>query len=999
MIFKEFPSKVDFPELEKEIFEYWEKNNIVSKYLTKNKNSGKRFSFLDGPITANNPMAVHHGWGRTLKDFYQRYKNMKGFKQRFQNGFDNQGLWVEVEVEKKLGFKTKKDIENYGIDRFVEKCKEHTLHFAQIQTEQSKRLGYFMDWDHSYYTLSDENNYAIWHFLKVCHENNWLYKGQDVVPWCPRCGTAISQHEILTGDYADIIHKAVYIKYPVLNRDKEYLLVWTTTPWTLPANVAVAVNPKITYVRAETKNGEVFILAKSRLNVFDQAQAPEVLESFSGQELCHKNLRYLGPYDDLPIVKKSLSEHLLVGWEEGVAETEGTGLVHMSPGSGPEDYDVAKEQNLAIFPVLDESGFYLPGYGSFSGQNAAKIGPTVIEDLSKRDFIFKTEDFSHRYPLCWRCKTELLFRLVEEWYIKMDDLRERMIEATKKIRWIPDFGEKLELDWLKNMEDWLISKKRYWGLALPIWECQNCQSFEVIGSKQELKERAVEGWQEFASAEHSPHRPWVDGVKIKCSKCQKTISRILDVGNPWLDAGIVSFSTISDDNRSENIPYFHHNRQEWQKWFPADLVLECFPGQFKNWFYSLLATGAALENTNPFKTLLGHALVRDEKGREMHKSAGNAIEFNEAAGKMGADVIRWLYLRQNPEFNLEFGYGPAEEIKKQFLMILWNCYKFFLDYARTDFADLDQFLALSDKPSNNFLDKWIISRLNSLLKQIEQRIDDFDHSAAALAIQSFVVNDLSTWYIRRSRQRIGPRATNTNDKDSCYLTLKNVLISLTKVLSCFTPFLAEKLWQELGGKDTVHIQDWPELNSDLIDREAEEKMTLVRSLCSLGNALRKEVGIKIRQPLAKLKIKNSKLKNSDKEFLTLISQELNVINVEVVSEITPEMGYLIKEEQGMKIALNTEITPELKKQGFVREFVRTVQEKRKAMNLTPKDEIQIRYSSGDPIKELIEQSKQDIIKKVIARDLRFQDKNDFSLDREEEIGGEQVFLEINKIER
>jgi len=348
MNFKEVSSKVNFPDLEKRIIGFWEENKVLEKYLKKNEKSSKKFSFLDGPITANNPMGVHHAWGRTLKDFYQRYKSMKGFKERFQNGFDNQGLWVEVEVEKKLGFKTKKDIETFGIDKFVDKCKEHTLHFAKVQTEQSKRLGYFMDWENSYYTLSDENNYAIWHFLKTCHEKGWLYKGKDVVPWCPRCGTAISQHETLTGDYAELTHKAVYLKYPVLGK-KEYLLVWTTTPWTLLANVAIAVNPEITYVRVKTEDG-ILILAKTRINVIKGDY--QILEELPGSKLL--GFKYTGPYDELEIVKKSLTNHPVVSWKEGVIETEGTGLVHMSPGSGPEDYDLAKEIGLPVFPVLDE---------------------------------------------------------------------------------------------------------------------------------------------------------------------------------------------------------------------------------------------------------------------------------------------------------------------------------------------------------------------------------------------------------------------------------------------------------------------------------------------------------------------------------------------------------------------------------------------------------------------------------------------------------------------
>ena len=978
MNFKEVSSKVNFPDLEKRIIGFWEENKVLEKYLKKNEKSSKKFSFLDGPITANNPMGVHHAWGRTLKDFYQRYKSMKGFKERFQNGFDNQGLWVEVEVEKKLGFKTKKDIETFGIDKFVDKCKEHTLHFAKVQTEQSKRLGYFMDWENSYYTLSDENNYAIWHFLKTCHEKGWLYKGKDVVPWCPRCGTAISQHETLTGDYAELTHKAVYLKYPVLGK-KEYLLVWTTTPWTLLANVAIAVNPEITYVRVKTEDG-ILILAKTRINVIKGDY--QILEELPGSKLL--GFKYTGPYDELEIVKKSLTEHLVVAWKEGVIETEGTGLVHMSPGSGPEDYDLAKEIGLPVFPVLDEAGQYLEGYAGFSGKKAVEIGPLVIEDLSKRDFVYKTEDFIHRYPLCWRCKTELVFRLVDEWYIRMDELRERMIEVAKKIKWIPEFGLKLELDWLKNMEDWLISKKRYWGLCLPIWECE-CGHFEVIGSKKELKERAIEGWPELEGK--SPHRPWVDKIKIKCPQCQKLISRISDVGNPWLDAGIVSFSTLK---------YFE-DKDYWQQWFPADLVLESFPGQFKNWFYSLLAMAAALENARPFKTLLGHALVRDEKGREMHKSWGNAIEFNEAAEKVGADTLRWLYLRQNPTFNLGFGWGLAESIQKQFLLIFWNCYKFFVDYAQLKFKTKEELTSLENKQSENILDKWIISRFYRLLKKIEDRIDNYDHSTAMLAIEDFVVNDFSTWYIRRSRNRIGPSATDGKDELDCYATIYQLIAALTKVLAPCLPFLTEEIWQNLNAKDSIHVQDWPEMKEGSINTNLEEKMILVRQICSLGNAARKEAGIKTRQPLQKLKMQSEKLKTIDEGLLSLIRDELNVKEIELVDAIKEELSWITKTEGEMKVSLSTEITPALMQEGLLRDFMREIQEKRKKAGLKPQDKIIIYYQGAQNQSQFLEKNREKILKEVIASDLILAANEKFVPQDEVRLGQEKFLLRIEKV--
>jgi len=802
-MFKPVDAKPNFPQLEEKILRFWKENEILSKYLTKNKDAKERFSFLDGPITANNPMGVHHAWGRTLKDLYQRYKNMRGFKERFQNGFDNQGLWVEVEVEKKLGFKSKKDIEKFGIDKFVEECKKHTLHFAKIQTEQSKRLGYFMDWENSYYTMSDENNYAIWHFLKKVWQDGNLYKGRDSVPWCPRCGTAISQHEILTEEYQELTHEAVFLKFPLLKRPglaglqgqalqmatPPSFLVWTTTPWTIPGNIALAVNPEVDYVEA-AQGAATTIVAKSCLSVLKEPY--EIVKEFKGSEL--EGLKYEGPFDKLPAVQKAQKEspetfHTVVLSKDLVSEDEGTGIVHIAPGCGTEDFRLGKEKNLPVLAAIDESANYLDGFGGLTGKNAKDDPSLVLCHPLLKGYIFDIQDFTHRYPVCWRCKTELVWRVVDEWYIAMDaarhagakNYRQRLQEVIKDVHWIPSFGYDRELDWLKNMEDWLISKKRYWGLALPIWECQKCGHFEVVGSKEELQEKAVAGWEEFDG--QTPHRPWVDKVKIKCPQCGKLASRISDVGNPWLDAGIVSFSTLK---------YFE-DKDYWQKWFPADLVLEGFAGQFKNWFYSLLTMGVVLENVAPFKNLLGHALVKDEKGEEMHKSKGNAVEFNEAAEEMGADVMRWLYVRQNVALDLNFGYGPAEEIKRRFFLILWNCYKFFVEYANVD--GWYQGVNVSHQKGAqamcqyaNVLDSWILSRLNNLIKAVTEGLDRFDNMTAARAIEDFVVNDFSTWYLRRSRDRVGPTAPDGNDKLVCYQTLHQVLLTLTKLLAPFVPF-------------------------------------------------------------------------------------------------------------------------------------------------------------------------------------------------------------------
>jgi len=667
-MFEKVDSKCEHIKLEHRILKWWQEIKAFDKLREKNA-GGKVWSFLDGPITANNPMGVHHAWGRTLKDVYQRYNAMMGCEQRYQNGFDCQGLWVEVEVEKEMGYKTKADIERAGLEHFINRCKERVEKYSKVQSGQSIRLGYWMDWDNSYYTMSDENNYTIWAFLKKCHQRGLIYKGLDAMPWCPRCETGISEQERREG-YKNIEDTAVYVRLPLVRRENEYLLVWTTTPWTLAANVACAVNAELKYAKVE-QGGCKYYLAESLIKVMREKGEYKVEEVISGKEMI--GWEYQGPFDELEAVKVAFAEkkyvHRIIEWED-VSDSEGVGIVHIAPGCGKEDFDLGKEFGLPILMPIDERGVYSEGYGFLTGQSAGEVADQVLEKLRAKELYYKKEKYAHDYPHCWRCATPLVFRAVDEWYIDMS-WRDEIMEVTKQIRWIPEWGKDQELNWLENMADWMISKKRFWGLALPIFECE-CGHFDVIGGREELKERAVKGWEKFEG--NSPHRPWVDNIHIKCEKCGKDVERIGDVGNPWLDAGIVPYSTVG----------YNSDKEYWQKWIPADLVLECFPGQFRNWFYALLAMSTMMEGVKPFKTLLGHALVRDEHGKEMHKSAGNAIWFDEAVEKMGADVMRWIYCGHNSTNNLNFGYGIGEQVSRRVFSTWWNVYSFFVNYARLD---------------------------------------------------------------------------------------------------------------------------------------------------------------------------------------------------------------------------------------------------------------------------------------------------------------------------
>lgn len=912
MNFKPVSPQVNFPEQEKEILKWWYESGVVNKYLHRNANSKTKFSFLDGPITANNPMGVHHAWGRTYKDLWQRFHSMLGASERHQNGFDCQGLWVEVEVEKELGFKSKKDIESYGIANFVNKCKERVLKYAAIQTEQSKRLGYFMDWDNSYFTMSDENNYSIWRFIKVCWERGWIYKGHDSVPWCPRCETAISQHEMLTEDYKEVVHESIYLKLRLEKYPDEYLLVWTTTPWTIPANIAVAVDEKLEYSLVE-KNW----VAKDAVERLFGKDA-RIETTLPGKELV--GLKYQGPFDDLPAVREVTGHpkfHTVIATDDQImpiSKEEGTGLVHTAVSAGQEDFKLGKKLGLPLIPVIADNADYLSNLDFLSGKNAKKHPELVLDYLKENGWALRTEQYKHRYPGCWRCHSELVWKVADEWYIAMDlpdptdhkkrTLRNQMMDVAKKITWLPSFGLDRELDWLKNMHDWLISKKnRYWGLALPIYECQKCGHFEVIGGKEELKNKAVSGWEQFDG--NSPHKPWIDEVKIKCSNCNKTTSRIPDVGNPWLDAGIVPFSTLPSD------------------WFPADFITESFPGQFKNWFYSLIAMSTVLTKENPFNTVLGFATLFAEDGRPMHKSAGNMIEFNEGAEKIGVDVMRWMYAVHNPEQNLLFGFKIADETRRRFHLILWNSYNFVINYALLDKYSPQK---KSSDLKMSSLDKWILVRLNQTVQATTDSLKQFNASAASKSIEDFV-SDLSLWYIRRSRDRVGPSADDTMEKRSFYVVSYQVLLTLAKLLAPFTPFLSETIYQNLllGEKSysdpekSVHLENWPKFEKlTPVDLESVENMKLVRLLVEKALAVRKNAGIKVRQPLLSLTYKSSSKLSPDLE--NLLAQEVNV-----------KQAVWEKGEVGVALELN--LNPELVAEGQARDLVRQLQELRKSRGL------------------------------------------------------------------
>ncbi len=956
-----------------------------------------------------------------------------------------------------MGYETKADIQRRGLENFIRCCKQRVEKYSKIQTEQSIRLGYWMDWKNSYYTMSDENNYTIWQFLKKCHQRGFIYKGLDAMPWCPRCETGISEQERREG-YKNIDDIAVYVQLPILGRENEYLMVWTTTPWTLAANVACAVHPKMTYAKVRQK-GKVYYLSHSLVDVMREKGKYSIESTLSGQDMV--GWQYQGPFDELEIVKNIFAEknyvHRVIPWEE-VSESEGVGIVHIAPGCGKEDFDLGKELGLPILMPLDEAGNYLEGYGFLTGKNAGKIADEVLEHLRNKGFYYKKEKYTHDYPHCWRCSTPLVFRSVDEWYISMS-WRKEIMEIVKQIRWIPEWGEGQELNWLENMGDWMISKKRFWGLAIPIFECE-CGHFDVIGGKEELKEKAVEGWEQFEG--HTPHRPWIDAIRIKCEKCGKPIRRITDVGNPWLDAGIVPYSTVN----------YNSDKDYWKKWIPADLVLECFPGQFRNWFYALLSMSTMMEGIAPFKTLLGHALVRDEQGKEMHKSAGNAIWFDEAVDKMGADVMRWIFCGHNPTNNLNFGYGIGEQVRRKTFNTWWNVYSFFVNYARLDGFDPKVEAVAYEKLQD--IDRWLLSKLCELTRLGNQALTEFNVSLLVQEAEKFI-EKLSNWYVRRNRRRFWrPKSASDEDKLAAYQTLYKVLVDLCKLLAPVVPFITEEMYQNLvksfedNEPESVHHCDYPQFDESLYDEDLATQMDYASDIVSCALSVREKSQIRVRQPLARLIVApiGEPVYMALNRFQEHIKEELNIKQLEVIDENSPykakpnyetihpklaELGkdvktiegllkkqnvldvardkkakepiFLNKEDETLKLdsddiiieglelenikiaqpealftlALETKITEELLKEGLARDIVRHIQQIRKEIGLEIQDHIKLCFESGNEVVQAaLDEHKTYICQETLCERIEDSKTGEYADFKEVKIGGAKVKLGVIK---
>lgn len=1035
-IMKKETAKPNMIENEKKVLKFWNDIECFKKIVEKNKNSKLHYRFLDGPITANNAMGVHHAWNRSLKDILLKYKAMKGFSAHYQNGFDAQGLWVEVETEKQLGLKDKTDIVKFGLANFTEACIERVKKYSSIITEQSKRLGQMMDWEHSYFTNSDENITSIWYFLKLCYEKGWLVEKHRPMPWCSHCGTSLSEHE-LADSYLDMEHEAVFFKLPIKNSEMS-ILVWTTTPWTLSSNVAVAVNPEFEYSVCKVKSTDRKLIVCSSCEKVLKDDLVKVEKRVPGSELV--GLEYETCF---PKLTKQNFAHKIVAWDL-VDSTEGSGAVHIAPGCGVEDFELGNSLGLKIISPVDENGVFYDDFDFLAGRNANDVAPLVFEKLKADDKLYYTHKYSHRYPICWRCKKPLIFRLTKEWYIKTDEIRPKLIEACDSVVWQPPFLKKRMLDWLTNMGDWSISRKRFYGLPLPFYPCKKCGELTVVGSLEQLKNLS-----DAKKVEALPHlhRPYIDDIKIKCPHCGEEVERISEVGDCWLDAGITPFSTKK---------YFT-DRKFWEKNFPAECVIE-MKEQIRLWFYSLLFMSVALTGKAPYEKVIGFAMLVAEDGSKFSKSGKNNISFFEAADKIGADVIRYMYAANNMLNDTRFGFGVCDDIRRK-LLGLWNAYVFYTTYAVLDKPDVKKKVDLNNLQQN---DKWLLSRVNQFVKNSDEF---YSTQQFNLIIRDFenLTDDLTNWYIRTNRKRFW-KSDNEEDKNNAYYTLYHSLKKIVIAMAPITPFMCEHIWQNLvRGSEENEVQsvllcDFPK-PFEIEENGVIEKTEIIRQVINIAQRLRNETQIKIKQPLKTMYVCASiNAENACKEFENTIKEELNIkeiifsqnqeqfnenylqVNFKIAGiklksevqnlkkaleecdnmsqlvemfkqgkvsvgnfiELPSEMfvccqkakeDFIIANENGITIVLDITIDTNLMLEGLYRELVRQIQVLRKQAGFKIEQRIALFIEAKDEItNKVIEKFKEQICSEALVNNFGLIDNPTFEADVE--IGGETVNIKL-----
>lgn len=1043
---KKIEPNFDFIKMEHDILDFWEREKCFKTLQEKNKD-GKVFRFLDGPITANNPMGVHHAWGRTLKDIFLRYKGMNGYTSHYRNGFDAQGLWVEVEVEKELGFKDKKDIENYGLDKFTNKCMERVNKFSKVIIEQSKRLGQWMDWDNSYFTNTDENITSIWFFLKKCYEKGMLKQSFRPMPWCPRCGTSLSEHE-MSGSYKTMVHKAVFAKLPLIGTDSK-IVVWTTTPWTLSANVALAVNLEMEYAKVKVKSDDKYlIIGKKSLGLLADDKL-EVVEIFKGEKLV--GLEYETFFEEFE--KQQGISHNIVAWED-VSEEDGSGVVHIAPGCGAEDFELGKKIGLEVVIPVDDNGVLLNGFGFMTGKNTKEVAQYVFEELEKRNKLYKVEEHEHSYPVCWRCKSEIIFKAVKEWNLDCDVIRDKLIEAARTVKWDPDFAGKRMEDWLKNMENWAISRKRFYGLPLPFYPCEECGELTVVGSLQELTDLAVDK----SKVEKMPnlHKPWIDEVEIKCPKCGKSVKRIPDVGDCWLDAGITPFSTLK---------YFT-DKEYWKKHFPAEWVTE-MKEQIRLWFYSLLFMSVVLEDRAPYERVLTYGAVVKEDGGKFSKS-GYMIKFDEAAERIGADPARYLYAGASTNNDVRFGFNLGDEARRK-LLNFWNIYVFFNTYAILDMPNLQDYKLDMQKLQKT--DKWLLARLNEFIGKATNSMEKYE-SQSVVKLFEVLVDDISNFYVRVNRKRFWGIGIS-EDKIQVYYLLYLAIKKISQVMAPIIPFMTEEIWQNMvrtfepNEEKSIHLSEYPKVDDKYTNNEILAEVESIRKIIAMGLMLRNENQLKVKQPLSAIYIFTDQIK-AITDFKDIILDELNIkklnlledekiledeyfiVNFKVAGKLLkdriqefkevienldtnetiellkefknenidnlnikqfkniskdalnlntrPKANMVVIKENNIVVGIDTTLTEKLIVEGMARELIRALQVFRKESNFKVEERIKLSVlTEGKLMKKVLEEYLDKIMQETLASEFKLEGFEKLGYKKEININGESVKIEIARI--
>lgn len=901
--FKTVSHAVSFPEIEENLLKYWADNHIFEKSVEQRRGK-QRFVFYEGPPTANGQPHMGHVSQRALKDLILRYKAMKGFLVERRAGWDTHGLPVELEIEKKLGLKGKMDILNLkdsefeSIKYFNQLCKESVFEYVDIWVNLTKRIGFWIDFEQAYVTY--DNNYieSVWWFISEVNKKDLLYKDYKVVPYCPRCGTALSSHELAQGYKDNTEDPSVFLKFKLSNSPDTSVLVWTTTPWTLPSNVALAVGKDIDYVKVRQAD-EYFILARTRLEILEGEY--EVVEEVKAEDLIGQSYQPLFDY-----VKHQKKSHYIVE-ADFATDQDGTGIVHTAVMYGADDFELGKKLDLPMHHLVNTRGEFNEEVTDFAGMFVKKADKHIIENLQNRGLMYRAETTKHTYPFCWRCSTPILYYALDSWFIRTTAVKEQLLANNDQINWVPKTIKDGRMkNWLETLIDWNISRNRFWGTPLPVWQCQHGH-YKVIGSKAELTDLSGQQLDDL-------HRPFIDEVQFKCDQCDMQMTRVPEVMDVWMDSGAMPFAQWH---------YPFENAQSFKEWYPADYIVEGID-QTRGWFYTLMAEAMLLGNEAPapFKNVVATGFVTDEKGLKMSKSKGNGVSPMDVIPVVGADTLRWYIYSADPTGNIPFSEALLKEKQRKFSLILWNCYKYFLDYAQTSGWQCED-----TRGDLKVIDRWVLSRLTELAQQVNKSLDEYNVATAARAIEDYVTEDLSTWYIRRNRDRVG-LDNDSADRNVVMSILFGNLVTLSKLLAPFMPFLADEMYRNLTGGDTsVHLADYPQGDANLLDPKLTADMKIVRKICQIGNDKRKDSGMKLRQPLAALTY--SSAQRLAPELEAIIAQELNVKQIKFNQNQTSTN----------EVMLDTDLTPELIEEGLFRDLVRQIQQLRKDKGLVLSDKI------------------------------------------------------------